>query len=253
MQRDYLEQEFGYEPLEPSLDAKPCRDWGMIAMLVAAGIGIICVLAWLGGCAMTMSAQTPKHELAPIVFPETAAPHIIGVSLGVQLPQQTDAQPPAPQPVVIAPTTPQAQYRYHDGAALNDLDATPGAINGLTRQQLCDPSFHTGTIRSVTEATKHKVCALYGIARADCTGQKYEIDHLISLELGGSNDITNLWPQPYAPKPGAKEKDVVENHLHAEVCAGHMTLPEAQLAISTDWYQVFLDINGAIAKTGAGR
>jgi hypothetical protein len=42
-----------------------------------------------------------------------------------------------------------------------------------------------------------------------------EIDHLISLELGGSNDAKNLWPQP---SPDYKAKDELENYLHKRVC-----------------------------------
>jgi hypothetical protein len=38
----------------------------------------------------------------------------------------------------------------------------------------------------------------------------FEVNHLISLELGGSNGIKNLWPQPYYPQPGAREKDIPE-------------------------------------------
>nr|MDQ6907884.1 HNH endonuclease [Chloroflexota bacterium] len=76
---------------------------------------------------------------------------------------------------------------------------------------------------------------------------KHEVDHFISLELGGSNMVTNLWPEPYvtsdAPNTiGAHEKDKVENALHAEVCAGRMTLPQAQETIRTDWYAYFLKI-----------
>ena len=136
----------------------------------------------------------------------------------------------------------QATPRKHGLAVLNDLKVTPGATGTMTVKQLCDPNFHTGTIRNVPESMKQKVCAEYDIARADCTGKKYEIDHLISLELGGTNDEKNLWPQPYFPKPGAKEKDVVENTLHRLVCSGAITLQDAQHAISTDWYDVYLTI-----------
>src|ERR1039458_2394786 len=82
----------------------------------------------------------------------------------------------------------QATPRKHGLAVLNDLKVTPGATGTMTVKQLCDPNFHTGTIRNVPESMKQKVCAEYDIARADCTGKKYEIDHLISLELGGTND-----------------------------------------------------------------
>ena len=116
------------------------------------------------------------------------------------------------------------QYRTDGPAVLNNLTLTPGAVGTTPQTELCSPSFHTGTVRNVTESTKYKVCAEYGIAKTDCVGTKYEIDHLISLELGGANDITNLWPQPYFPKPGAKEKDTVENWLHRQVCSGNRPL-----------------------------
>jgi hypothetical protein len=138
-----------------------------------------------------------------------------------------------------------ASYRHHGPAVLNDLKATPGAVGTMTMEQLCAAGFHTGTVRNVTESMKQKVCAEYGIARADCTGEKYEIDHLISLELDGTNDIANLWPQPYAPKPGAKEKDLVENWLRRQVCSGKMLLATAQKQIAADWYAVYLTVSEA--------
>ena len=71
----------------------------------------------------------------------------------------------------------------------------------------------------------------------------YEEDHLISLELGGHpTDARNLWPEPYSPKPGAREKDVVERYLHRQVCQGVLPLSEAQQQIATDWYKVYVAI-----------
>lgn len=134
-------------------------------------------------------------------------------------------------------------FRAHGSVTLNNLSVTPGAVGSMTKTQLCDKTFHTGTVRNVTESTKHKVCAEYGIKKIDCNGKNYEIDHLISLELGGANDIKNLWPQAYLPKPGAKEKDVVENALHAQVCSGKISLSDAQSKISNDWYAVYLQLN----------
>jgi len=34
----------------------------------------------------------------------------------------------------------------------------------------------------------------------------------------------------------------VEDYLHAQVCKGAMTLPQAQDAIKRDWYAVYLRI-----------
>jgi hypothetical protein len=31
------------------------------------------------------------------------------------------------------------------------------------------------------------------------------------LELGGTNDMKDLWPEPYEPLPGSTEKDQLEN------------------------------------------
>jgi hypothetical protein len=59
-----------------------------------------------------------------------------------------------------------------------------------------------------------------------------EDDHLESLEIGGSNDNSNRWPQPW---PEAKLKDKLENKLHELVCSNQIDLAEAQKEISTDW------------------
>ncbi len=61
----------------------------------------------------------------------------------------------------------------------------------------------------------------------------------MSLELGGSNDISNLWPEPANPQPGFHEKDKIENYLHAQVCSGAISLQEAQREIATNWYAVY--------------
>src|SRR5438309_91372 len=67
-----------------------------------------------------------------------------------------------------------------------------------------------------------------------------ELDHLISLELGGSpDDVANLWPEPWTGDANAHQKDAVETHLKTEVCRGAVALADAQRIIATDWYAVF--------------
>jgi hypothetical protein len=61
------------------------------------------------------------------------------------------------------------------------------------------------------------------------------VDHLISLELGGSNGIANLWPETTEPRPGYHEKDRFENYLHDQVCRGAISLSAAQRRIAEDW------------------
>jgi len=58
-----------------------------------------------------------------------------------------------------------------------------------------------------------------------CPRRGYVIDHLVPLELGGSNDVRNLWPQP---RNEARAKDRIEDELHETVCSGRIRLVDAQ-------------------------
>jgi hypothetical protein len=114
---------------------------------------------------------------------------------------------------------------------------TPGAIFERPKEDICKPGY-TKSIRNVSSADKDAVFQAYGIHHRPPGA--YEVDHLISLELGGSNDRTNLWPEPMhlninGKDEGAKAKDDLENLLHAEVCAGRLTIGGAQDAIRGDW------------------
>lgn len=64
-----------------------------------------------------------------------------------------------------------------------------------------------------------------------------EVDHRISLELGGSNAVANLWCEPSSE---FRLKDAVETHLHAEVCAGRLSLEAARKLLLNDWRKVYV-------------
>lgn len=124
-----------------------------------------------------------------------------------------------------------------DGQPLPDPACTPGAIDPAVTQSnikstICTPGY-TATVRPPAAETgkwKKESEADYGAG-----GSKDEYDHLVSLELGGTNATSNLWPEPGSvPNP----KDAVENRLHKEVCDGQMTLAAAQAAIASDWTTV---------------
>jgi hypothetical protein len=97
--------------------------------------------------------------------------------------------------------------------------------------------FNRKSVRNVPDSEKNQVYAEYGIT-SHAPGQ-YEVDHLVSLELGGSNDIANLWPELASPKPGFNEKDRVENYLHDQICSGAVSLQQAQTEIATNWLVVY--------------
>jgi hypothetical protein len=143
--------------------------------------------------------------------------------------------PPTGKPQNIGQRTKTSGCVSHN--ALPDSACSPGAIFAdATTDQICQPGYSKG-VRNVPESEKNQVYAEYGI-ESHTTGE-YEVDHLISLELGGSNDIANLWPEPAEPRPGFHEKDKVENYMHDQVCSGAMSLHDAQVQIATDWLAVY--------------
>jgi len=126
---------------------------------------------------------------------------------------------------------------------LPDSQCTPGAIfPNATVREICVPGY-TKTVRNVPVALKHQVYADYGIHRR--SPGEYEVDHLIPLGLGGSNDIANLFPEAADPRPGYHEKDRVDSYLHDAVCAGRMDLKAAQTTIANDWLSFYKRMNEA--------
>lgn len=123
---------------------------------------------------------------------------------------------------------------------------TPGVVDPAARLAVICVRGYTSRpgVRHVTPAAKRKVFAEYGVDRRS---QHFEVDHLISLELGGSNDIKNLWPESYDTRPlNAHVKDALENRLHALVCAGSLPLGAAQHWISTDWRAAYAQFVGPL-------
>jgi hypothetical protein len=108
---------------------------------------------------------------------------------------------------------------------------TPGVALAVSRARVCTPGY-ASNVRDVPAAEKTAVYDRYGVAWVPYA---HEVDHLISLELGGSNVIRNLWPEPYAGRWGARTKDVLENRLHELVCDGRLSLASAQWQEARDW------------------
>ena len=115
------------------------------------------------------------------------------------------------------------------GAAQPNSTLTPGATNPAVTQAtvtttVCRPRY-SSTTRNVSTATTSHVYAEYGIAASQ--KRLYVIDHLVPLEVGGANEISNLWPQA---KAEAKVKDELENLEHTKLCDGAIDLATAQQA-----------------------
>lgn len=130
--------------------------------------------------------------------------------------------------------------------SLPNLDLTPGVTLNVTKEDVCVKGY-SKRVRNVPQSEKRQVYQEYNM-QPDKSPCPCEVDHLVSLELGGSNDIKNLWPEPYTGKWNAHMKDRLENWLHKQVCKGNMSLQEAQEAIRDDWTKAYIKYE--IGKVG---
>ncbi len=114
---------------------------------------------------------------------------------------------------------------------------TPGAIRIATRAEICG----TGSAEkaALPASLRNRVFEEYGMSpRANADA--FEVDYLVTPELGGAADIRNLWPQPYASTVwNARVKDELEDRLHEMVCSGEIDLATAQHDIATDWISAY--------------
>ena len=197
----------------------------------------LAAVALLAGCKVVIAAPAPAASGQPPAAPGQAAPG--GPAAGGKLTAVSDEG--------------QVTYSVHlthchagDGGQLPAPHCTPGSVDPAITQAdigstICRSGYTAKVRPPSSETTKAKydvAYPAYGIPSGDTS----ELDHLVSLELGGSNDITNLWPEVGSlPNP----KDKVENALHRAVCEGKVSLRAAQKAIASDWMT-------AEAKLGLG-
>jgi hypothetical protein len=120
------------------------------------------------------------------------------------------------------------------------LSLTPGETRPVTLAELCNAVQDTG----IPLETQRQVFAAYGMSNDHAAN--YEVDYLITPELGGARTLRNLWPQPYSARWNARVKDKLEQRLHHLVCAGKLELATAQHDISTDWIGAYRKYVGAV-------
>lgn len=206
--------------------------WVVVALAAALGIVLIVVLA---GCKSTPDPgpSTQYAFTAPLAVPvgDGGPRVIVGADNHV-----TGSYPTS---CVRGPA---------DDARLPVRSCTPGSVRSDITQAniaatICDPHWSTDSIRAPqSETTPLKTAAMraYGVP-ASARGTT-EFDHDVALWLGGSNDVSNLWPER-SDLPGQgfrNSKDNVETRLHAAVCGripGMRPVPlrAAQVAIAANW------------------
>lgn len=110
---------------------------------------------------------------------------------------------------------------------------TPGAVIAKATVALACKAGYARTVPAVSTAEAKAVFARYHIGYAKRA--QYQLDHLISVGIGGSNAVANLWPEPLAGKYGARAKDAVEAKITTMVCTGRSSLHDAQHAEAGNW------------------
>lgn len=119
--------------------------------------------------------------------------------------------------------------------------SAPGATNpGVTQANIgstiCVKGW-TATIRppaSYTSDLKRRQMAALGLPGI---AADYEEDHRVPLEVGGNpTSEANLYPEPWNGPHGAHAKDVIENRVHADVCAGLLSLAQSQHIFLNDFW-----------------
>ncbi|WP_263358313.1 anti-sigma factor family protein [Acidicapsa ligni] len=124
-----------------------------------------------------------------------------------------------------------------DRGAIPNRELTPGATRSVSTRDVCSME-HEQVVGDVSLPLRQQVLREYGIASA--RPSEYEIDYLIAPGLGGTEDIHNLWPEPYTSTVwNAYAKDELEEHLHQLVCSGALDLSTAQRDIATNWIDAY--------------
>jgi hypothetical protein len=174
---------------------------------------------------------------------------VVVLSMAASSAPATTTPPDVGVTVLLNPRT------SHSGCTLApepDRRCSPGAYySKLSKTVICAPGFGTGSIRNVPDFEKHQVELEYGLTPKGY-GSTLEIDHIVSLELGGSNDIANLFPEEASfanHDPGFHVKDRLENKLHDLVCSGTMSLLTVRRDIAGDWESLYKRVYG-VAPSG---
>lgn len=120
---------------------------------------------------------------------------------------------------------------------LPDGALTPGVTQTVNLVDVC--SQHEEDLDpAVSDPVKKIVFQEYGMSSTKTDG--YQVDYLINPQLGGTNDVRNLWPEPYGPTVwNAHAKDALEDRLHRMVCDNQIDLASAQHEIATDWIAAY--------------
>ena len=205
-----------------------------------------------------------KRSLPAAATAIASAVLILGCSSGP--PPAAITPPPAASapPAASPPASPRPAARYPSSWTLPDRKLSPGAVQpGYTIRDICPDVNKVLEAMRPSTAEKARVYRAYGIFSHPAG--KYEVDHIIPIELLGeagidlSDPTRNLYPElndtpdpvmlhKYGLSPAFvhNSKDILEDVLHEDVCAGTVPLATAQHAIATDWRAAYARYVGPV-------
>jgi anti-sigma factor RsiW len=132
-------------------------------------------------------------------------------------------------------SAPADQFAVRHRLSLPVATITPGATADVSVEELCSG---TPRLQPITAAMRAQVLSAYGVENVP--PEQYELDYLITPELGGATDVRNLWPQRYgSPVWNARVKDELEELLPRLVCSRQLGLATAQRDMASDWIAAY--------------
>jgi hypothetical protein len=181
----------------------------------------LCLAMAVGGCGAGKSQTAPV--IVPPVVPgeDTTGPDLSGVNL----------------PGLIVPTISGRVSRPN-------LQLTPGAIAVTDTAAVCNQPHHVH--QSIPFTDQAAVWQEYGYTTSQ--QHHYLLDYLVPLSLGGSADVTNLWPAALRGT-GYYQKQKLNVILRDAVCHRTVSLATAQSQLQKDWFAAYLEY---VVSTGKG-
>jgi hypothetical protein len=127
-----------------------------------------------------------------------------------------------------------ASPAWADSTIVPDPVLTPGQARTANIGEIC--STPTSRVRHWARERDDRIMAEYGLPGG--RHPDFEIDHLIPLCLGGTDDDANLWPEPRRSIEStwnAERKDEFQARMSSLACSGELDVATAQKEIADNW------------------
>jgi hypothetical protein len=123
---------------------------------------------------------------------------------------------------------------------------TPGKADKVDQKQLCAATFES-SVKPLADWQKNTALERYGVRPESFNG---EMEHLVPVSLGGSNDPDNLYVFHAQGEYTLEAKQRLAAKLHELVCDGKMSVKQAQDVFKKDWTKGYKQYVGAMNAPG---